>query len=165
MTINRLINWMVTACVAVLLMTAPAVAGEEAAQKSATAAAQKASPAAQKSVAQKSEAAQKGETVVKSRWQVLAENRAARMAARNYRGHLPNNPAPFEGVGWGGWGCQTCVGSGVLLADAQAQSATGEVFRVRFWSGGSGGVQRGVVRRGPRRFVARSRVRLFRRRG
>ena len=71
-------------------------------------------------------------------YQEIAQGRANTMAARNYRGHLSGIPAGcFEGVGWGGWGCATCVGSGTCVADAQAMSSSGVVFRVRLWTGGS----------------------------
>lgn len=89
-----------------------------------------------------------GTSVYGDTYQEIAQGRANRMASLNHRGHLATIPAGcFEGVGWGGWGCATCVGSGTCVADAQAMSSSGTVYRVRLWTGGS-----------------RSRFRLFRRR-
>ena len=130
-------------------------AGEQSTQKTA---AQKSAPAS----AQKTTAAQKttNEATQKATtWQAIAEQRAATMAARRFRGHLAGVPSGcFEGVGWGGWGCATCVGSGSLLADAQCQAADGTVYRVRLWSGG------GSVRQRTTRTRWIPRVRVVRRR-
>lgn len=67
--------------------------------------------------------------------QARCQAEANYMAANGIRGHVWGNIAHFEGVGWGGWGCATCVPSGgmILTGDASAQSAWGEVFRVRSW--------------------------------
>jgi len=119
--------------------TAQKTGEKTAAQKTAAQKTGEKKTAAQKTAAQKTAAQKTAEkTDKKSTWQAIAERRAATMAARGYRGHLPGVPAgTFEGVGFGGWNCATCVGSGQLLADAQAQGADGIVYRVRLWTGGS----------------------------
>jgi len=126
-------HFILAACLT-LSFSLSAHAGETATQKTATQKTATQKTATQKTATQKT-ATQK--TAKKSKWQTIAERRAATMAARNYRGHLPGVPVGiFEGVGFGGWNCATCVGSGTLLGDAQAKGSDGTVYRVRLWTGG-----------------------------
>jgi len=62
-------------------------------------------------------------------FQGIAQQRANKMAELRHKGHLAGIPfGCFEGVGWGGPNCSTCVGSGTCVGDAQATGSDGIVY-------------------------------------
>lgn len=70
--------------------------------------------------------------------QDIAQARANALAANNVLTHdiagAPGKPSNvFEGVGYGVGVAPTCVGPGRVVADASALSASGLIFRVRFY--------------------------------
>lgn len=67
--------------------------------------------------------------------QQRCEAEARYMVARNIRGHVGPVIGRFEGVGFGGRNCSTCVPRGrmVLTGDAVAQYSDGTWCRVRSW--------------------------------
>jgi hypothetical protein len=58
------------------------------------------------------------------------ELEAAHMNKYGIRGHIWGLIGHFEGVGWGGPGCATCVPRGRMKLTGDAQSGN---FRVRSW--------------------------------
>ena len=66
--------------------------------------------------------------------QQKAQQKANYMAKYRIRGHVWAPLGAFEGVGFGGYGCATCVPArGRLTADAGAWGSDGVYYRVRVW--------------------------------
>lgn len=71
--------------------------------------------------------------------QARCQQEANTMASRRYRGHVGSTIGRFEGVGFGGPGCKTCLPEeygyrGLSpTGDAEAVGNDGVTYRVRSW--------------------------------